>query len=348
MKAPTLLLGTMLGVLAMFGRPNLSVSPWHWQLTAPAHADGLLDAAWRKLRGTRLPLGFASANGRLEAEYVEIASKLPGRVAEIKVAEGDMVRAGSVVARLEATEIEAQLRAAEAQQRRAERQRDQAQANLALRGSERTLARQEMERATALQQRGFASDQVRDQRQSQVRAAEAAYAAAQAALEEARAAIEAAAADVARLQAVLKDTVLLAPSDGRVQYRLVRAGEVVAAGARLATLIDLSDIYMTVFLPARDAGRLNIGDEARLVLDPFPDYVVPAVVAFVASDAQFTPKSVETRDEREKLVFRVKLRIAADVLKRYESVAKSGIRGIGYVRTRQDVVWPEHLALNLP
>lgn len=350
MKVKTLILGPLLGLLAAILLPDFTVVAGKpgLHIAQSAQANELLDAALRKLRGTKLPIGFASANGRLEAEYVDIASKLPGRVVEMLVEEGAMVRAGSVVARLDASEIEAQLRAAEAQVRRAERLREQAQANVALRASERTLARQELERASTLQQRGFGTDQLRDQRQSQLRTAEAAHTAALAAVEEARAAIDAANADVERLKTVLKDTVLLAPIDGRVQYKLVRAGEVVAAGARVATLIDLSDIYMTVFLPAREAGRLNIGDDARLVLDPFPTYVIPATVSFVASDAQFTPKSVETKDEREKLVFRVKLRIDADLLKRHEGVAKSGIRGIGYVRTRGDVVWPEHLALNLP
>ena len=94
-----------------------------------------------------------------------------------------------------------------------------------------------------------------------------------------------------------------------MQYQLARAGEVVAAGAPIVTILDLTDVYMTIFLPAADAGKLSVGDEARIVLDPVPDYVVPAKVSFVAADAQFTPKTVETKDERAKLMFRIKLKI---------------------------------------
>ncbi len=344
-----LLLGAALGAVFAMSLPALPLARQsafpHWPEAA---ANELLDSALRKFRGQKLPAGIASSNGRLEADYVDIATKLPGRLAAMLVDEGDMVRAGSVVARLETTEIDAQLRAAEAQVRRAERSRDQAQAALAMRASDRSLARQEMERADALQQRGFASEQARDQRRSQLRSAEAAYMAAQAALEEARAAIDVANAETDRLRSVLQDTVLLAPRDGRVQYKLAQAGEVVAAGTRVATLLDPSDIYMTIFLPARDAGRLGIGDEARLKLDPYPDFVVPAKVSFVASEAQFTPKSVETADEREKLAFRVKLRIDPALLKQYESLAKTGVRGIGYVRTRSDIAWPKQLTVSLP
>jgi len=113
-------------------------------------------------------------------------------------------------------------------------------------------------------------------------------------------------------------------------------------------MIDLSDVSMTIFVPAHAAGQLAIGDEARIILDPAPQYVVPATVSFVSSTAQFTPKTVETSDEREKLMFRVKLKIAPDLLKQYESQIKTGIRGIGYVRTDRNAVWPSQLQVKLP
>lgn len=308
----------------------------------------LLEGAMNKLRGNKLPPGVVRSNGRLEAEYVDVTSKLAGRLVEVNAVEGQMLRAGDVVAKLDSAEIEAQLRSAEAQIRRAERLRDQAQANVALRQSERNLAAQELQRTDALQQRGFATDQQRDQRRSQMTTADAALRAALAAVEEAKAAVDVAEAETARLRTVMKDTVLLAPRDGRVQYKLLHIGEVVAPGTKIVTMVDLSDIYMTLFLPAKDAGRLALGDEARLVLDPFPSYVVPARVSFVASEAQFTPKAVETAEEREKLVFRVKVAIPAELLKRYEEIAKTGIRGLAYLRTRPDAEWPKNLGIVLP
>ena len=104
---------------------------------------------------------------------------------------------------------------------------------------------------------------------------------------------------------------------------------------------------MTVYLPAAQAGRLTIGDEARLIVDPYPDSIIPASVSFVATEAQFTPKTVETADEREKLIFRVKLQIDPKVLGKYHAEVKTGVRGMGYVRT-DAVSWPQNLAVRLP
>ena len=133
-----------------------------------------------------------------------------------------------------------------------------------------------------------------------------------------------------------------------MQYQLARAGEVVAAGAPIVTILDLTDVYMTLFLPAADAGRLAVGDEARIILDPVPDYVIPANVSFVAADAQFTPKTVETKDERAKLMFRVKLKIDPQVLQQFYTRVKTGVRGLGFVRTKADVEWPADLQVKLP
>ena len=105
---------------------------------------------------------------------------------------------------------------------------------------------------------------------------------------------------------------------------------------------------MTLFLPAADAGRVNIGDEARIILDPIPDYVIPANVSFVAADAQFTPKTVETKDERAKLMFRMKLKVDPVVLQQYYTRVKTGVRGLGFVRTKVGVDWPAELQVKLP
>jgi HlyD family secretion protein len=155
-------------------------------------------------------------------------------------------------------------------------------------------------------------------------------------------------AEVDRVQSIIDDLTLVSPRVGRVQYQLARAGEVVAAGAPIVTILDLTDVYMTLFLPAADAGKLAVGDEARIILDPVPDYVIPASVSFVAADAQFTPKTVETTDERAKLMFRVKLKIDAQVLQQFYTRVKTGVRGLGFVRTKADLEWPADLQVKLP
>ena len=161
-------------------------------------------------------------------------------------------------------------------------------------------------------------------------------------------AVETAESEVTRITAILADLTLFSPRSGRVQYLIHRVGEVVGAGERIATVLDLKDVYMTIYLPAAQAGQLALGDEARMTLDPFPQYVIPATVSFVATDAQFTPKTVETAEERAKLMFRIKLQIDPDVLGEYHKQVKTGLRGIGFVRTDSATRWPKDLTVKLP
>jgi HlyD family secretion protein len=199
-----------------------------------------------------------------------------------------------------------------------------------------------------LLEHGNIPKQVVDQRRNKFEAAEAMYTAATAQRDQADAAITAAEADVQRLQSILVDLTLVSPRSGRVQYRLARAGEVVAAGQRVLTILDLQDVYMTIYLPADDAGKLALGDAARIIADPIPQYVIPATISFVATDAQFTPKSVETAEERQKLMFRVKLQGDPKVLDQYHRFVKTGVRGLGFVRTDPKISWPDELAVKLP
>jgi HlyD family secretion protein len=178
--------------------------------------------------------------------------------------------------------------------------------------------------------------------------AQASYDSAISSRDAAKAQIVASEAEVARLQSQITDSTLVAPARGRIQYKLTQTGEVIPAGGRVFTLLDLADVYMTIFLPSHDAGPLALGDEARVKLDPLPGYVFPAKVTFVATEAQFTPKTVETAEEREKLMFRVKLSIDPELRTRYEDQVKTGIRGIGFVRSDRNVAWPANLAVNLP
>lgn len=303
---------------------------------------------WRALHRSPYPDWIDQSNGRLEAEQVDITSKFPGRITDILVDEGQMVDKGDILVRLDATEIEAQLRAGEAQASRAEQAIGEAEHEVTLRESAQRLATQEFNRTKALHDKGYATTETLDQRRSALDSAAASYRASISSLGQAKASLDAAQAEVARLKSVLGDMVLTAPRRGRIQYKLMQAGEVAGAGSRILTLIDLSDVYMTVFMPASVAARLAVGDEARLVLDPVPQYVVPANVSFVAADAQFTPKSVETADERENLTFRVKLRIPSELLRKFESQVKTGVRGVGFVRTRRDQPWPAALETKLP
>ena len=293
---------------------------------------------WKSLHD-RLPEGLSMGNGRLESTEVQIASKVPGRLAEVLVDEGDKVTRGQLLARIDTRTMEAQRSQAEAEVLRARENFAAAQATVQLRQSEQLLASQELKRIKELSLRRYASQQQLDQQQARFDTSNSAVVAARAQLAAIKAAIGAAEAQVAQLTSEIDDSSLRAPLDGVIQLRLAEPGEVLGAGGRVLLLIDPGDQYMNLYLPASTAGRLTVGDEARIVLDALPDQALPAKIAFVAAKAQFTPKQVETRDERQKLVFRVKLRLTApDAVPQ----AKPGMPGAGYVRGAP-VDWPANL-----
>ena len=303
---------------------------------------------WWQQQLNALPPYIEKANGRLEAEQVEIATKYPGRIAVVLAKEGDTVQAGAVLARMDTAELEAQLQSAKAQVRKAEAEKVAAEALIVQRISDRTFQEQEFRRTSTLNKQGWATGEKLDDISSKLKQAAANYDLAVATRDAAAAAITAGQGEVARLQSQINDSTLVAPTFGRIQYKLAQPGEVLSAGGRVLTLLDLSDVYMTIFVSARVAGPLGVGDDARVTLDPSPGYVFPAKVTFVATEAQFTPKTVETPEEREKLMFRVKLSGEAALLRQYEKQLKTGIRGIGYVRTERDAAWPDKLAVKLP
>jgi HlyD family secretion protein len=315
---------------------------------ASAHAEGFLKTLIARLRGGTLPAGVVKSNGRIEATQVDVSSKYSGRLAEVLVEEGTNVTQGQVIARISSPEYEAQLRAAQASVQSAKDALASAEAEITARKSALEFAKSDFERGQDLMKTGFITKQVFEQRKRNYDSAAADVTSVTSQRDQARSKIKNSEAEVERIESIIHDLTLVSPRNGRVQYQLARAGEVVAAGAPIVTILDLTDVYMTIFLPAADAGRVSIGDEARIVLDPIPDRIIPAKVSFVAADAQFTPKTVETKDERAKLMFRLKLKVDPQVLQAFYTRVKTGIRGMGFVRTKADVAWPADLQVNLP
>lgn len=306
-------------------------------------------AGWWYLqhRNAALPAGFAAGNGRIEANEIDIATKYAARLLELRVDEGDLVQAGQVIALLDTRELAAQLRSAEAAILQAQQQRDQVLAEIRQRQSELALADKELQRSLVLLGKNFVSEQKVDQQRSLRRTAEAAVAAAESRRGSAEAAIRVTEAEAERIRDLLQDGTLTAPKAGRILFRLAEAGEVLAAGGKVATLLDLSDVYMTFFLPAEAAGRAAIGGEARLLLDAAPGRAVPAQISFVAARAQFTPKQVETRSERERMMFRIKARVPPALVRQHLEQVKTGLTGMAYVRLDPQAVWPAWLDSDL-
>ena len=328
---------------------------------------------WRVWRPQQTNAGLVSGNGRVEATEIDIAARAPGRVARILVDEGDLVSAGQVLATMDLPALRAERGEALARERQARdavaaaevevamRLSDAAAAAavLAQRISELDAAGRRLRRSTTLAAAGATASQELDDDTARVRGAEAGVnaaraqrAAALAAVEAARArvvgarsAVDVAVATTARIDAELNDAVLRAPRAGRIQYRVAQPGEVLASGGTVLNLIDLTDVYMSFFVPETAAGRLELGSEVRLRLDAAPGFIVPARITYVASSAQFTPKSVETASERQKLMFRVKAQVERQVLERYAGYVKAGVPGVAWVRLDPRQPWPPELAL---
>ncbi len=332
--------------------------------------------AWQYFAPDGLPEGFASGNGRIQATEIDIAARTSGRIDDILVREGDFVRAGQVLARMDTAVLEAQLREAEAQLRRAqigvetarsqvvqrEAEKAAAVAVVAQRNAELDAAQRRLARTEELAERGTAPIQTLDDDRARFQSAKAAVSAAEAQLAatdaaigsarsqvvDAQAAVEAARATIQRVQADIDDSVLASPRDGRVQYRVAEPGEVLSPGGRVLNLVDLGDVYMTFFLPTAAAGRVALGSEVRLVLDAAPQFVIPARASFVADVAQFTPKTVETMEERQKLMFRIRARIDPELLREHITQVKTGLPGMAYVRLDPQAEWPPELQVNVP
>ncbi|HLZ01051.1 MAG TPA: HlyD family efflux transporter periplasmic adaptor subunit [Bradyrhizobium sp.] len=290
-----------------------------------------------------LPVGISLGNGRIEADEIDIDTKYAGRVAELLVDIGDMVSPGQVMARMDTRDIQQSLSKSEAQIRQAQHSVDEAQANLTLQQTQKTLADQEMNRTRALLKNGWTTREIADQRQQVLDGAVAGLNAAQARVLVAQHALEAAQHDAGFYKVEIADNTLIAPKAGRVQYRLTNIGEVLPAGGKVFTMLDVSNVYMDVYLPTLEAGKVKVGTDARIVLDAYPDHPIPAKVTFVASQAQFTPKTVETQTERDKLMFRIRARIDQKRLRAHADAVRSGLPGVAYIRWDPAVAWPNNL-----
>jgi len=341
-----------------------------------AIATGAGAYAWKTLRSSGPGAGFVSGNGRIEATEIDVATKLGGRVLDILVDEGDFVARGQTLAHMQIQTLEAQRDEARAQHQQSitavgsaesqaavrESDRQAALAVVAQRESELDAAQRRLARSSTLAREGASSEQELDDDRARVRSAQAAVAAARAQVASAQAGIaaaraqvvgarstvDAARATIARVDADIDDSALTAPRDGRIQYRVAEPGEVLAGGGKLLNLVDLSDVYMTFFVPEAAAGRLALGSEAHIVLDAAPQYVIPAKVSFVASTAQFTPKTVETASERQKLMFRVKAQIDRELLRKYLKLVKTGLPGVAWIKLDAQAAWPAELAVKVP
>ncbi len=277
-----------------------------------------------------------TASGTVEATDAQLGFQAPGRIVEIVPREGDRIDAGALVARLDATELEARraeaaarveaARAALAELEAGSRREEIAQGRAALAAAEervedagrdlervetlfagRAVARETVDKATlalelARRQRDQSAEQLalleKGPRSERIAAARAQLASAEAA--------------VATLDAALANLRIVAPFSGVVTVRHREPGEIVAAGAPVVTLLDPGDRWVRIYVPENRLSRVTLGERARISSDTFPGRSYDGDVAFIASNAEFTPKNVQTTEERVRLVYAVKVRITGD------------------------------------
>ena len=284
---------------------------------------------WYFLKPAGTPPGLAFGNGRLEATETAVSTKVQGKLVEVYFREGADLKVDEVAAQLDDVQLKADIKAAQAV---AEQAREDVKSAV----SQQELAGVTLKRTQELIKKGFISAAQLDKDVSTMRTANASLAAAKSRVAEAD-------ARVASLQSNLDDLTLKSPVNGRILYRLAEPGEVLPAGGKVFSILDLNDVYMYIYLSSAESGNVQLGSDARIVLDALPDMPIPCKVVYVSPRNQFTPKEVETRDEREKFMFRVKLRVDPEWLAQNSTLAKPGMPGIGWVKTDSDAVWPANL-----
>jgi len=328
---------------------KVSKRMWRWIFVGAAVAVvAFIGVRYFIKRKNALPEGIVAGNGRVEAKLVDVSAKEPLRVKQILVDEGGLVKPGQVLVELDTSTLQSQLAEAEANVQAAEERLALARASIIKQRSEIKLAEVQLNRSRKLVAEHAGSQQELDVRQTQLDTTRATLAQSEAMLATAHQQVEAANANAETVQTRIKDATLRSPVVGRVLYRLAEPGEVLGPGGKALTVVNLEDVYMEIFVPSEQAARLKVGEEGRITVDYEPNRAVPGYVSFVSPEAQFTPKQVETKSEREKLMFRVKIQVPKELAAQYVERIKTGVRGVGYVKTDPAAVWPAKLQNLVP
>jgi HlyD family secretion protein len=303
--------------------------------------------------GQDAPSDAVRVSGHVEATEVQVAAEVGGRLVELRVAEGDRVMAGAVIAQLDARDIDLQIARARAERaaaeaqlrllqagarvediRQAQAQVDAAAADAAATEAERRSAETDLQRFEALLQANAGSQKQRDDAlarvnvarereraaDDRVRAAREVLARLQAGsrpedIEAARARVAVVDAQIAQLQKARTDATVVAPVSGIVTQKLTDTGEMVAPRAPLLVITDLDHAWANLFVPEPLMPRVALGQAADVLTDAGDR--VPGKVTYISPQAEFTPRNVQTADERSKLVYRIKVSVdnSAGVLK---------------------------------
>jgi HlyD family secretion protein len=276
---------------------------------------------WFWGREDPLPEGLIQANGRIEGDRCTVASKVAGQVKQLLVREGDAVEGGQVLIQLDDVQMRAKV-----EQARQGLKAAQAQLNAATLSEQQ--ARRDAERMRELLTEGTITKHESEQ-------AELAWSVAKHQLQAAEAQRNLAQATLDEVSSILDDMTIRAPAGGVITTRTVDVGELVAAGAPLLDIVDLDRLYLKVYIPEKEIGKVRLGLNAQVYTDAFPDTPFAASVCYIASRAEFTPKEVQTPDERVKLVYAVKLYLKDNP----QQQLTPGLPADAVIRWKEDVPW---------
>ena len=296
-------------------------------------------------RSVTQPETVTAVNGRIELKRIDLASLYPGRVEEILVDRGDVIVKGQVLAKIASSETEARLRTAEAQSLTAEKAVAKVKAMFGEIEQNIKLAEIELKDAVQLRKDGLISNTEYERKKTALAALTEKRKVLLQELAGAEAEVARAAAAKNEILTRMDELTIRSPFDGIVEYRLAEPGNVTGAGGRIISILNPADVTFDLFVPTAVSAAVTVGDDARIVIDGI-DAVIPAKIAYISRDAQFTPKFVETREEREKLLCRVTLRIDPQLALSYPNFFKGGMPAIGYI-DHSHTGWPEHLRTNL-
>jgi HlyD family secretion protein len=300
--------------------------------------------------------GVISASGTIEAIEVNVASKVSGQVERLAVDEGSRVKPGDTLAVIDHATLDIQLRQAQAGVRLAEaqlallvkgaRSEDIRQAEAALEQADTALktADEDARRMRELARTGSVTSKQAEDAEARLTVASAQRTAAAEALAKVRRLarpeeIQAAEARLAQAQAAadllekaIADCVITAPMAGIVTHKAVEAGELVVPGSTVVTLSELASVHVMIYLTEKEMGRVRLGDTADVVIDAFPGRPIPGKVTYISPEAEFTPKNVQTKEDRVKLVFGVKIEI-----ENRDGLLKPGLPADATIRAVPDV-----------
>lgn len=270
-------------------------------------------------------------NGRIEAREVAVSAKFGGKIVQLDTNEGDEVKKDQLLAVIDSRSLEAEIEAQKAKENEILKQISAIDAEINATKSDIKFYEKELERTKTLMKKNFASQLELDKNINALDKVKAKLNSLYANKKSLQASQKSLLAAIKAQEINLADMKIYSPIDGVILYKLVENGEMVANGGRMFIMYNPNDLYMTIYMPAEKAGQIKLGDKATIKLDAYPDKSFPATVTFIAENAEFTPKEVETQKERQKLVFRVKLSLDNNLNRE----AKPGMPGDGYIEIKK-------------